>query len=583
VESTADDIRIGRRTATRLWRALTNSFPPEVRGRAIAMGVGLLALLLAINALNVLNSYVGRDFMTAIERRDRAGFIREALVYATVFGLSTVAAVLYRFTEERLGLLWRERLTRRLVGIYLYGDPEGQVGGPTPQRLYHRLQASGTLPNPDQRIADDVRSLTSGTLSLALIFLNGTFTIIAFSGVLWSISRLLFAVAVGYAAVGSLLAVVFGRPLVRLNYDQSDREASFRADLVHVRENAESVALFGREPLFASRLFGRIDALTTNLRRIIAVNRNLGFFTTGYNYMIQLIPVLIVAPLFIRGSAQFGEIPQASMAFAHLVGAFSLVVNQFGQLSSYAVVLARLNALVDASETAPPLGAPGIAVSEDPGRLALERVTLRAPQDARVLVRELSLALVPRARALVLGPRDATTAIERALAGMWPSGDGRIVRPPDLMFLPERPYLPPGTLRDLLRGAESTTSPGEDEVRSALAAAGVDAAVERVGGLDVERGWDSSLSLQEQRLVEIARMLLATPRFVILTRLEETLGTDAGGAALTALTARGIGYLVLEDDVPGAGQFDEIVRIAADGTWTRDTDATTRPLRTSRE
>jgi putative ATP-binding cassette transporter len=579
VESTADDITIGRRTASRLWGALRNSFPPEVRGRAIAMGAGLLGLLLAINGLNVVNSYVGRDFMTAIERRDRAGFIRQALVYATVFGLSTVAAVLYRFTEERLGLLWRERLTRRLVRIYLYGDPDGR----TRQRLYQRLQAGGTLPNPDQRIADDVRSLTSGTLSLALIFLNGTFTIIAFSGVLWSISRLLFAVAVGYAAVGSLLAVVFGRPLVRLNYDQSDREASFRADLVHVRENAESVALFGREPLFASRLFGRIDALTANLRRIIAVNRNLGFFTTGYNYMIQLIPVLIVAPLFIRGAAQFGEIPQASMAFAHLVGAFSLVVNQFGQLSSYAVVLARLNALVDAAETAPPLGAPGIAVSEDPQRLALDRVTLRASQDGRVLARELSVALVPRERTLVVGPRDATRAIERALAGMWPSGDGRIVRPPDVMFLPERPYLPPGTLRDLLRGAESTTSPGDNEIRSALAAAGVDTAVQRMGGLDVERDWDSSLSLQEQRLVEIARMLLATPRFVVLTRLEEMLGTDAGAAVLTALTARGIGYLVLEDDVPGAGQFDDIVRIAADASWTRDTDATTQPLRTSRE
>src|SRR5262249_4323932 len=151
----------------------------------------------------------------------------------------------------------------------------------------------------------------------------------------------------------------------------------------------------------------KIDALLTNLRRIIAVNRNLGFFTTGYNYMIQLIPVLIVAPLFIRGSAQFGEIPQASMAFAHLVGAFSLVVNQFGQLSSYAAVLARLSALGEAAETALPLGTPGIDVSEDGKRLALERLTLRAPHDARVLLRELSLDLVPGARALVAGPQDA--------------------------------------------------------------------------------------------------------------------------------------------------------------------------------
>src|SRR5262249_37949380 len=160
-------------------------------------------------------------------------------------------------------------------------------------------------------------------------------------------------------------------------------------------------------------------------------NRNLGFFTTGYNYMIQLIPVLIVAPLFIRGSAQFGEIPQASMAFAHMVGAFSLVVNQFGQLSSYAAVLARLSALGEAAEAAPARGA-GIEVSEDGECLACERLTLRAPHDARVLVRELSLDVAPGTAALVAGPRDATAALERAIAGMWPSGEGRIVRPGDV-------------------------------------------------------------------------------------------------------------------------------------------------------
>jgi vitamin B12/bleomycin/antimicrobial peptide transport system ATP-binding/permease protein len=557
-----DRIAIGRQTAARLWRVIHNFVASEVGGRAIGMGVGLLALLVAINGLNVVNSYVGRDFMTAIERRDRTGFLREALLYTGVFGLSTIAAVVYRFTEERLGLLWRGWLTHRLTRIYLQG------------RLYYRLQAaSGGLSNPDQRIADDVRSLTTGTLSLCLIFLNGMFTIVAFSGVLWTISRLLFAVGVGYAMVGSLLAVRFGRPLVRLNYDQSDREATFRAELVHVRENAESVALVRREEHFGFRLERTIDALIANLRRLIAVNRNLGFFTTGYNYMIQLIPALIVAPLFIRGSAQFGEIPQASMAFAHLVGAFSLVVNQFGQLSSYAAVLARLSALGEAAETAPSPGTPDIAVADEGGRLAFERLTLRAPQDARLLVRELSLELVPAACALVVGPHDATVALERAIAGMWPSGEGRIVRPTDVMFLPERPYLPPGTLRQLLVGANATALAGEDEhLWGALRIAGVEGAVRRAGGPDVELNWDNALSLQEQRLLEIARMLLAAPSFVVLTRLDAHLGAATASEARATLSARGIGYLALENEMPAAARFDEIVRIAADGSWTRTVD-----------
>jgi putative ATP-binding cassette transporter len=557
VMANARQVSLGRETAARLWGVIRAFGRSNVGGRAIGMGVGLLLLLVAINGLNVVNSYVGRDFMTAIERRDRAGFFWHALQYVGVFALSTIAAVVYSFTEQRLGLLWRWWLTHGLVRRYLA------------DRLYYRLQGREDVSNPDQRIADDVRALTTGTLSLCLVFLNGTFTIVAFSGVLWSISRLLFGVAVGYAMLGSLLAIRFGRPLVQLNYDQSDREATFRAELVRVRENAESVALLRREDLFASRLGHKVDSLTANLRRTIAVTRNLGFFTTGYNYAIQLIPVIIVAPLFINGSAQFGEIPQASLAFGQLVGAFSLVVNQFAQLSSYAAVLARLNALGEASDTTPPPGAPGIAMSEDGRRLGLERLTLRAPQDGHVLVRELSVDLAPGARAVIAGSSDATTALERAIAALWPSGEGRIVRPGDVMFLPERPYLPPGSIRHLVVGTNNNRHAGDDDVWGALRKAGVEAAVHRVGGIDADVDWNEQLSLGEQRLVEIARMLLAAPSFVVLTRLEANLGAEPAAEALGALTARGIGQLLLEDDVPAAGQFDAVVQIAPDGSWTR--------------
>jgi putative ATP-binding cassette transporter len=262
-------------------------------GRVKLLFAALFLLLLAINGLNVVNSYVGRDFMTAIEQRSMAGFLTMAALYTGVFAVSTVVAVIYRFTEERLGL-WRHWMTR--------------VRGALPaDATYHRLREHGRS-EPESAPTDDVRTFTTTTLSLLLVWLNGTFTILAFSGVMWSISPLLFAVAVGYAALGSGLTLVFGRPLLRLNYDQSDREASFRAELVHLRENAESVAFLRREGRIRQRLLPRVDALVENLKRIIAVNRNLGFFTTGYNYMIQLVPILIVAPLFIRGQAEFGVI-----------------------------------------------------------------------------------------------------------------------------------------------------------------------------------------------------------------------------------------------------------------------------------
>ena len=556
-EPASQDSVLSRDTALRLGRAIRNFATSEVGGRATALGALLLVLLLGINALNVLNSYVSRFFMTAIEQRDGSAFVRMALLYVGVFALLTCVAVVCRFVEERLGLLWREWLTRVLVGRYLE------------HQTYHRLIAIGGLGNPDQRIADDVRSFTASTLSLALVFLNGTLTIIAFSGVLWTISRTLFFTAVGYAVLGSSLAVVLGRRLVRLNYDQSDKEADFRAHLIRVRENADSIALLHREPHTGGRLLRQVDALIENLKRIIAVNRNLSFFTTGYDYLIQIIPVLIVAPLFIRGDTEFGTIPQSSMAFAHVVGAFSLVVKQFPQLSTYAAVLARLSALATGMEaTAGDRG--GITIAEDPDRLAFERLTLFEPTQGRAIVRELSLEVTRGARVWITMPGEVeTAALQRAIAGTWEAGEGRIVRPPagEIMLLPERPYLPPGTLRELLVEVDRTRV-SDAEVWEALRAVGADDAVRRVGGLDVDRGWHGLLSIEEQRLLSVARILVTAPRFAVLARPHARLGERAA-RVLEALAERRVGCVVLgeAEGELDRERFDVVIEIAPDGSW----------------
>jgi putative ATP-binding cassette transporter len=308
----AQPAKLDLQTFRRFIRALTDLLTSEVRRKAIGLLVLLLAFALSVNGLNVVGSYVGRDFMTAIEHRDMTEFVKLAILYIGVFAAMTAVAVFYRFTEERLGLLWRSWLTRRVTERYLDA------------RTFLRLKESPEIDNPDQRIAEDTRAFTSTTLSFSLIILNSTLAAISFSGVLWTISPLLFGVALGYAALGTLMTVLLGRPLVGLNYRQSDREADFRATLIHVRENAESIALLRGEDRLRARLLHRIDELVENFRRITSVNRNLGFFTTGYNYLIQIIPALIVAPRFIRREVEFGVITQSAMAFAQLLGALSL-------------------------------------------------------------------------------------------------------------------------------------------------------------------------------------------------------------------------------------------------------------------
>ncbi len=313
----------------------------------------IVALLFAANGLNVANSFVNRNLMSAIAERHIPAFVRQAEFTVAVFAGSTIVAVLARFAEERLGLLWRELLTERAVAVYMANG------------TYYRLATSGELANPDQRIAEDTRAFTATTLSFVLMATNSAFTILSFSGVLWSISPLLFVISVVYAALGSYLTIKLARPLVKLNSDQLDHEASFRSALIHIRDNAEGIMLRCEGESEAERLRERLDRLARNFRRIATVNRNVGFFSTGYNWLIQLIPILVIAPAFMRGEIEFGVITQSAMVFTTLVAAFSLVVTQFQSLSTYAAVVSRLGSLLDAFEREDPNSRSARSTSRD--------------------------------------------------------------------------------------------------------------------------------------------------------------------------------------------------------------------------
>ena len=551
-------VPITRQTWSQFRRAVRDFANCEVGWRARGLFALLITLLFAFNGLNVLNSYVGRDFMTAISNRDSARFAREAIAYLGVFAASALVGTIYSFSEQRLGLLWREWLTRRFLGAYLG------------RRAYYRLTAEGVLTSPDERIAEDVRAFTATTLSFVLMLCNATVTVLAFSGVLWSISRTLFAVAVLYAACGSALTVLFGRPLVWLNYNQLDKEADFRANLVHVQANAESIALLHREGRLGARLQRRFEDLTANMRRIIAVNRNLAFFTNGYNYLIQIIPALVVAPLFIRGEVEFGVITQSAMAFSALLGALSLVVTQFQSISSFAAVVSRLGSLAEAMEHVGSPAAAHIDVQEDEARVAYEGLTLLSPGSDHVLVRELSVSVPRGTRVLIVGPNDAAkVALFRATAGIWENGSGRIVRPglDAILFLPERPYLPPGTLRDVLVRTGQEGVIGDAQIATLLHGLGLESALERMGGLDVERDWDDALSLGEQQLLSVARVLLAAPRFAFLERPRMAFGPEQVDRILSLLSKRAITYLTLGDGGDGIDDYDAVLELADDGGW----------------
>jgi len=532
----------------------------------------LALFLLAINALNVVSSYVGRDFMTAIENRKFDEFVRMALIYIGVFAASTLTAVTYSYTEQRLGLLWRFWGTRETILNY------------TNNRVYYRLSKKGEIGNPDQRIADDIRTYCTTTLSFMLILVNASLTVIAFSGVMWTISPLLFVVSVLYAAVGTFMTVTFGRPLVRLNYDQLDKEANLRSSLTYLRGNAESVAVSRREGHLIQLSLKCLGDLAMNFRRIIAVNRDVGFFTTGYNWMIQIIPAILIAPLFIEGKVEFGVITQSAIAFTQLLGAFSIIVNQFQSISSYTAVLARLGALAEARESAKAEEeAAPIAFSHEEGRIVYSGLTLRSPRSGRVLIKDLSVTFPQGTPVLVRG-RDETarSALFLGTVGLWDVAEGRIGRPSleQILLVTELPYLPPGTLRELLmrpwpedilpwKQTLSDVQVPEEQIMETLAALKIDTMVKGFGGLDQRQHWENILPLDQQQMLVLARVLLSQPRIVFLDRPSTTLGPERVDWILDLLNERSIPYVTFEGDESSVNmdRYDAVLEIKEEGAW----------------
>lgn len=554
-------IVITRQTFRRLLRVVAMFLKSHVKFRARTLLVLLLLVMLCITGMNVVNSFVGRYFMSAIAARDMGGFVRFAWLYAGVFLCSTVVAVFFRFSEERLGLLWRDWLTQRITTLYM------------DQRVYLHMGAVSGLTNPDQRMTEDVKQLTTTTLSFLLMILNGTMTALSFSGVLWSISPTLFVVAVLYAAAGSGLTIWLGRPLIRLNYRQADFEADFRSELIRVRENADAIALTGNQDSIRGRLLTRVDGLVGNFRRITSVNRNLNFFTTGYNYMIQLIPILFVAPLFINEGVEFGVIGQSAMAFATLVAAFSLIVTQFQAISAYASVVARLGEFVEASEKAAARNdAACIGCTTGQASFIFTGLTLRADdEEGRTLLKDLNATLPPGRRVMVHGSNQAARfALFRACAGLYDSGSGGIVRPPPqkLAFLPEQPFLPPGTAREILLPHGAAAQISKADLAGLFSEIGlVSSKFKTPEDFETARNWQDALSLSKQQLMSAARAMLTKPDFIFSEGLESVLKPEVHRQVLDALERRGITCISFGESPPDPAVHHAGLEIRDDGSW----------------
>lgn len=544
-----------------VWKLSKPFFVSESRKRAWGLLALLLLLLILVSIVNVALSYIGRDLFSALEQRNVGGFSSILLRYFSCFAVATAAAVLYRYTEERLALRWREWMTQHLLKKYFFN------------RAFYRLRSRKEIDNPDQRIAEDVNSFTATTLSLFLILLNSTITIIAFAGVLYQISTTLVIVLLVYSCVGTLLTVGVGRRLVRLHYRQYRREADFRYGLIRVRDNAESIAFYRGEARERIDLARRFRAVFRNFSNLIVWNRNLGFFTTSYNYAALLVPTIVVAPLYFRKEVEFGVITQAGGAFAQVLAALSVVITQFERLSAYAAGVGRLEGIweaLNAQRLEDDDDDPAITTVEGE-LLVLKDVTISPPGDTRELIAHLNATVPAGSGLLIMGPSGCgKSSLLRAVAGLWQNGSGTISRPQlrDMMFLPQRPYMPSGSLRAQLMYPAREKSGASAEMRETLKRAQLAELLERSNGsLDISLDWPNILSLGEQQRVAFARLFFKRPQLACLDEATSALDEENEMAMYEQLSGLDLTYISVGHRSTLRKFHDVVLILEAGGAW----------------
>ncbi len=532
---------------------------PE-RRNALQFSAMLLLLSALIAGVQVLMSYANRDMMTALADRKGIEFSAHLTRYLGAIALAIPIGVFYRYIEERFALLWREWMTNHLLKRYFF------------RRAYYYLRADEALDNPDQRIVEDVKNFTATTLSLSLITLNATVTLFAFLGVLWSISWTLVGVLMAYAIAGTVLTALIGHRLIGIHYHQYQREADLRYGLVRVRDNAESIAFFRGEPRERLELMQRLGLLVSNTRDLISWNRNLAFFTSGYNYIALVVPLIVVAPLYMNKQIEFGVVSQATGAFAQVLAAVSLIIVQFERLSAYAAGVARLGSLWDAISGDDPEedDDPEINIEEGTS-LVLEELSVRPPKSERELVRELSLKLPIGKGLLIMGPSGSgKSSLLRAIAGLWSTGDGSIQRPQlkQMMFLPQKPYLIQGSLRaNMLYPARDAEVP-ETELKEAFHKVNLDSLVERVSGdFTTTLDWSNILSLGEQQRLSFARILLAKPKLVFLDEASSALDEENEAHLYEQLKSLNCSYVSVGHRSTLKKFHDFLLSGEGDGAW----------------
>ncbi len=555
------------------WSIAKFYWSSEEKWRARGLLLLVVILSLGYTGLSVMLNSKRGELISALSAKDEIRFWQTILVFV---GILVVYAPLYAgyvYLRARLGLQWRQWLTDHFVDRYFKN------------RAFYNLNQAANIDNPDQRIAEDVKSFTHESLHLLLAVVDSGLAIGAFSSVLWGISQPLIGFLILYALIGTLTTVgVFGKPLMELNFEQLKKEADFRFSLVRVRENAEAIAFYQGEQYESEQIKRRFGEVFDNLKRLIFWELNLNVLTNAYEFIPFVLPAIVVAPGIFAGELEIGKVTEAQGAFIRVFFSLNLIVSRFHSLTSFGAGVERLYTFLQSLEnsgaistaneqTEKPLE-PTTISTETADRLALENMTLQIPNGQRTLVANLSLDLAKGTGLLVRGPSGCgKSSLLRSIVGLWDTGSGTILRPPldQMLFLPQKPYMVLGTLRAQLLYPKIDMEIDDQHLRQILLQVNLPDLEPRHGGFDTEQNWGEVLSLGEQQRLIFARLLLNKPSYAILDEATSALDPQNEKRLYEQLQASGITFLSVGHRESLSDYHQSILDLTAAQTWSLKT------------
>jgi len=549
----------------RLWkrfRAITVMYwHSEEKWRARGVLAMLVLLMVGSTLIGRQAAVYTGDLTTALSKMDTQAFNRLLLMLFGVYLVLVPTDVYQTYIQRKLNINWRTWLTTHFLNKY-FAD-----------RAYYHISNDKEIDNPDQRISDNVAYFTETTLGYISVIFGSVLKFCSYAGILWGISPKLMLVLILYATAGTIVTIILGKPLLGQNFLVQQLGADFRYGAVHIRDNAESIAFYRGEGREKDRLAQRLREYIGSQITRIRWERNLGFFTQLYSIVPSLLSTLIIVPDYFSGKIELGALGLAGMSFSFVLNSLSVFVSSFTGLSSFAATVTRVETFDSALDK-------NIADHESPGsnvirshednRLALDNVTLQTPDYRRTLAGKLSAELSQGKGLLIAGASGAgKSSLLRAIAGIWNAGSGEITRPPlrEMMFLPQKPYMIQGTLRDQLLYPDLNMSVTDEDLTAVLARVNLTDLATRFNGFEVVKDWDNMLSLGEQQRLAFARLLLTNPRYAMLDEATSALDVANEAGLYSQIKESGMTYLSVGHRPSLLAFHDKVLELQGGGAW----------------